>query len=114
MWIVQRSMRDREWVAAMYCLSVVLVLMLRLAWMCAVGESWSIQGCTSSSLGKKVRSARTLASLSVACVLVPGLPVDCLAMHSRTCVCARGGNNATPTDSTPATPSAGELLLFSC
>ena len=23
----QRSMRDREWVAAMYCLSVVLVLM---------------------------------------------------------------------------------------
>ena len=35
----QRSMRGSEWVTAMYCLSVVLVLMLRLAWMCAGGES---------------------------------------------------------------------------
>ena len=56
--IAQRSMRGSEWVAAMYCLSVVLVLMLRLAWMCAGGESWSIQGCTSSSLGKSLLRTR--------------------------------------------------------
>jgi hypothetical protein len=37
---------------------VVLVLMLRLAWMCAGGESLSIQGCMSSSLGKSLLRTR--------------------------------------------------------